>query len=712
MLRSLSGNRVYTTIVAVWLTLSVASVLLSAVTWWRLYQEIAEARLTAGIHGEVDAILKLLLDVETSQRGFTITGNEAFLVPLEGSGPQLTMRFDALTELARGEKGLLDQVVELSRQAGLLINHHHRIVKVRREEGATAAAAIIAEGEGKRQMDQCREIVNRVKTQHGTIITDGGEGQRSQVLRAIVTSLVAGIIGIGAGILAFFLAVLAIRHQQRERELVEAKFEAERSSHEKTVFLANMSHEIRTPMNSILGFCELLQGELRQAKHQNYVKAISTSGHSLLQLINDILDMSKIEAGVLELKEEPTDPREICDFIKTVFAEPASRKNVKLECQVAEDLPRAFLLDRIRLRQVLVNLVGNAVKFTEKGSITVRVNWEKGDRNSRITLLIEVQDTGVGIPKARMETIFKPFVQAGFHREKERQGTGLGLSIVKRLTEMMGGQVTAASVPGEGSAFSLRFPNVHVSARLPVSEKLESGAPADFSELRSAHLLVVDDNEANCQLVEGLFADSHHRLDFAHDGREAVRKADELRPDVILMDVRMPGMDGRQALMEIRNINGMEMTPVIAVTASTLMSEEGELMKKFDGYIRKPFTKRELFDELAQFLPREDTPIREGLGDTVDGARANPPVPSELIVELRRLHADSWIGLQESPAINDCRSFAETLSELARDYNSPPLAYYGRILARDAANYSVDDLENHLREFPGLIDRLENHSIA
>src|SRR6185295_252325 len=179
-----------------------------------------------------------------------------------------------------------------------------------------------------------------------------------------------------------------------------------------------MSHEIRTPMNAILGFSELLETDLKETRHHQYLKSIRASSASLLQLINDILDMSKVEAGVMELHPEPTDAREICEFLRTVFAEPAARKGVKFECKAAEDLPHALLVDRLRLRQILVNLVGNAVKFTDRGNIYTRILWEKQPTSSHITLLIEVQDTGVGIPQDKLEAIFKPFVQAGAHRDK------------------------------------------------------------------------------------------------------------------------------------------------------------------------------------------------------------------------------------------------------------------------------------------------------
>jgi CheY-like chemotaxis protein len=431
---------------------------------------------------------------------------------------------------------------------------------------------------------------------------------------------------------------------------------------------------------------------------------IRSSASSLLTLINDILDMSKIETGTVELRPEPTDLREICDFVRTLFAEPAAKKNIQLECLVREDLPHAILIDRLRLRQILVNLVSNAIKFTVKGSVEVRVLWEKEPTSSRITLILEVQDTGMGIPQDKLDTIFKPFMQVDAYRDEEKSGSGLGLSIVKRLTEMMGGTVTVASVVNQGSAFHLRFSNVPISARIPASEKFPA-AEVNFSELRPATLLIVDDNATNRELMSGMFNGSHHHLIFAAGGKEAVEKARETKPDIVLLDIRMPGMDGYQALAHIRKIVGMELVPSIAVTASTLIEEENMLKEKFSGYVRKPFSKRQLFDELSEFLPRHEKKNETG-GDGLPSE--NPPVcPKELLTQLRQLILDPWPRIRDSVAVNESKTFAQTLEKLGEKWDCLPLIAYAQKLLRDADGYNVIDLEKHLGEFSVLVEQLD-----
>jgi CheY-like chemotaxis protein len=274
---------------------------------------------------------------------------------------------------------------------------------------------------------------------------------------------------------------------------------------------------------------------------------------------------------------------------------------------------------------------------------------------------------------------------------------------------MMGGTVTAASVMGQGSAFSLRFPKVAISARLPVTQRSETGAAIDFNTLRSSKVLVVDDNETNCQLIAGMFTGTAHRLVFATSGEEAIQKAADVRPDIILMDVRMPGMNGREALAAVRKIPGMELTPIIAVTASSLLTQEADLKDCFSGYIRKPFSRVELFQELAQFVPRvTETP---GENDSALGSAETSytSVAQELMQPLRQFLKEEWPVIRDGLAINETKAFASKLEALGLHWNCLPLTAYSETLRRHAENYAVVDMERHLNEFPTLVEKLQRN---
>ena len=700
------NKHIYNAVVVIWLTLSLGSVLLAALTWTQLALLVRTGRQVAAIRQNLNDIQTLLLDAETGARGYVISGDKKYLEPLTESQTNLPACFDALQQQATGESNFLNAVAVLHTQSEVCLNWQFQLAAAR-DRSFGRAADLMNTGEGKVMMDGLRiQIADLIKAR--TELLQAIRAKVStQLFRANLTSVIAGMLGLGTGIYAFWLTRRTLKHQQRAQELNEARLRAEHSNEEKNVFLANMSHEIRTPMNAILGFSELLLGDLREPRQRQYLQSIRTSANSLLLLINDILDVSKIEAGVMTLRPEPTDPREISDLIRTLFAEPAAKKGVKLECNVAPDLPRALLLDRIRLRQILVNLVGNAVKFTDVGMVETRVGWQRQADGSRVTLVIEVQDTGIGIPPDKLATIFLPFAQAGTHREKENQGTGLGLAIVKRLVELMGGTVTVASVPGQGSVFHLHLPEVPISARLAGSEKNQPVAEADFNELHPATLLVVDDNELNRQLFAGLFAGTHHQLVFAASGEEAVARAREIRPAVILMDIRLPGIDGHEALAQIRKIEGLELLPVIAVTASALTDAEPHLKEKFNGFLRKPFSRRELFDELAGFLPgrSRDEPGREPAA-TPPPARDAAPAAPELLVHLRQLIVHPWPSIRDSVAVNESRTFARELENLGRSWHCPALTGYAQVLLRDVENYAVADLETHLSQFAGLVEQL------
>ena len=588
----------------VWLVFVIAGLVSGVVVRERLAADIATSAGTARLGDSLGRLFSTLQDAETGQRGFLLTGEENYLEPVKNAEKELPNDFAVLAPLVAGDKTLQKDLLELRGLAGVRMAELNDSIRLRREQNLAEAAAFVSSSTGRETVARIHKAMADIRRRQSEIFLAAGNAAALHLKQARWLGWWVGLLGVGAGLAALCLVRISHLQERTARELLAGKLQAEKTAAEKGAFLANISHEIRTPMNAILGFGELLECEPLTPRQAQYVRSIRQSGKSLLQLISDVLDLSKLEAGKLELNREPANFREICNFLQTMFGQQAAGKSLQLIFE-ADAVPPALLLDRLRLRQILVNLLGNAVKFTSQGHIRTSAEWiSNPDDRSLGTLLIHVEDTGMGISAEKQEEIFKPFVQSDPSPSSGNDGAGLGLHIVQRLTQIMGGTVTLDSTPGKGSTFHLRLPDISISARLPVNDMVETEGTVDFDDFAAATLLVVDDNETNRTLIARIFESTRHRVCLARDGREALEKIKEEQPTLVLLDIRMPAMDGHAVLAQIRRTAGLELLPVIAVTASSQSTNVGVQFKAFSGYIRKPFTRQALYEELAQFLPR------------------------------------------------------------------------------------------------------------
>ncbi|MCQ4167082.1 CHASE3 domain-containing protein [Tahibacter harae] len=646
----------------------------------------------------LSVLLARVVDLETGQRGFLLTGDEAYLKPYREAESEIPTAFrdvdEALDEYpeARAELAAIEQ--SLAKKRGEIAAS----LAVYQQQGPEHALAMIRSGFGNEVMEEIRRSIGRLTVDTRGLIAE----KQGRLEKVIVQRNISIFSALGLAIVASFAGFLLLRRHlaslRKERALRAEAARSDRASREKSAFLANMSHEIRTPMNAIFGFSQLLAERVTDPEDKRYVDAIVSSGRSLLALINDVLDLSRIEAGKLDVRAVPMNLRELIDGVQLVFSQLAAEKSLRLEVRIDASLPDGVELDPARLRQMLFNLVGNAIKYTDRGHVRLRASATADpDDELRATVLIEVEDSGIGIAAADRERIFEPFAQAepGL---RQREGSGLGLSITRRLARLMGGEISLQSTPGQGSCFGIRLPQV------PLAVLAESAAVAASALGGTAPLTIVvaDDVALNRQLIEALFRGSGHRLIMAEDGEQAVALARAHRPQVVLMDVRMPRLDGVAALARIRADSELAATRVIAITASSLLSEEARLREHFDGYVRKPITRELLLAELQRVLPA-------GIAGETDEPPRQPQALGEVLRQLAQWESEIWPRLRATLAVHETAQFAAAVLQLAERCDSAPLRRYAQQLSAAAGQFDPVALETSLADFPLQRARLAAH---
>ncbi len=520
---------------------------------------------------------------------------------------------------------------------------------------------------------------------------------------------------------------VAIR-KRSEAELKQAWDEAEQSNRAKSEFLANMSHEIRTPMNAIINLSYLALQTGLTATQENYISKVKKSGESLLGIINDILDLSKVEAGKLEVEQKSFDLHSLLDDLNNILQVGADEKGIRLSIDTTAVLHPQRIGDPLRLKQILTNLLGNSIKFTAQGEVSLQIR-ELDDTQSMIAFV--VSDTGIGISEEQQQKIFSPFIQADGSSTRKFGGTGLGLSISRHLATLMGGDITLNSSPGKGATFTLTLPLAMDESWTETTVTAQKTNRDEQLPLRrGASILLVEDNEVN-QLVANDFLQQHgFVVSVANHGGEAIEKVKTEPFDLILMDVQMPVMDGFQATTAIRKLSQGRDIPIIAMTAHAMP----EMLKRgmdagMNGYLTKPVDIEALLDALVQWIPvrEQPQPPRERQADDITTPQQIPGIDvsaglkriggnwsayKRVLSAFRQSNSDVGEKLKleiSTLDISTAKKTVHSLKGVAGTIGAMPLHQLAlqleKLLKDDADDYSaiVDQLQHELnRVFSGI----------
>ncbi|MCP4153427.1 MAG: GAF domain-containing protein [bacterium] len=458
--------------------------------------------------------------------------------------------------------------------------------------------------------------------------------------------------------------------KERTKELEEQKERAEIANKAKSEFLANMSHELRTPLNAVIGFSELLSSIAADSKQKSYTQSIKVAGKSLLTLINDILDLSKIEAGMLEIKPGVVRIKSVIDEIQQIFKPTARKKGVEFHVHIDDNVPAAFVLDEVRIRQILLNLVGNAEKFTKKGYIKLSVTSQYNQKDdSKIQLAIAVEDTGIGIAPEAIDIIFESFKQHDGLDTRTYGGTGLGLTICKKLTQAMGGRIGVKSTPGKGSIFEINLNDVPVAIYNETSNHPHLSCNLENTYFNEAAILVVDDIESNLAVIKEVLTKLGFKVTTAENGKIAIDMIAKNQPDFVFMDIKMPVMDGNEATRLIKKNPATQHIPVVAITASSSAENRETIMKNgFDEFMSKPFKVEELLSVLSHYFKtikiKHEEPVEIFAG--IDFKKVKEPIKLMSILNNEILY--SCKALKTTMVMSKIKKFGESIETIAKTH--------------------------------------------
>jgi len=499
--------------------------------------------------------------------------------------------------------------------------------------------------------------------------------------------------------------------KETQTNLEKAIKEAEKANKAKSEFLANMSHEIRTPLNAVIGFTELLESQINDNKQKKYLRSVKAGGRSLLTLISDILDLSKIEAGKMELYFEPVHINNLIDEISQIFSIKIDEKALIFETFIDPELPDYILLDEIRLRQILFNLVGNAIKFTKQGSIKLSFKLLKKEKDT-INVEINVEDTGIGIPKDQQKEIFKAFKQQAGQSTRKYGGTGLGLTISRKLVESMGGNISVESELGFYTKFSIILNKVKITGSAK-SEHKENIIERYNLVFEPANVLVIDKVKENRDLITANFSDTALNIIPAGDAGEAIKLIQTKKINLLILDISIRNLEDCKINELVKKLVDENNPPVIAMSTSTINKEKCDMEFDFAGFLSKPMQRVELITGVSKFLKhkkiRKKNKITESgnFDDSLKNLKLKPEF-NEIIKQLDEKFIPIWEKASRDELSDDIERFSKELKAFAEKFQIKILIKFANDLSDYLNSFDLEEMTKSLNRFPDIIKKIRN----
>ncbi|MEO8962152.1 MAG: ATP-binding protein [Ginsengibacter sp.] len=549
------------------------------------------------VNSQLRDLEKDIISIESNVRGTVVTNDTINFRVLEKDINEIESNLNQLQKISDDDRSAF-YIDELDTLVQHKVRYSQQILDTFFLRGEYAAAYMFNSRYGERLTDSIINSIQKIDSTRKRHFDDANLSIRKSSGKAqrFITILIASILAGGA--VLFWFIINTIRRQEQLISQLNISEKKERdSAHVKEKFLANMSHEIRTPMNAILGFTHLLERKELDEESKEYVETIQKSGEGLLTIINDILDLSKIEAGMMRIEAAPFNIRGLLHSVETMFTDKAKEKGIELFSRIDDTMADTLTGDATRLTQILVNIIGNAIKFTSEGNIVIQITNE-GIKDTVVNTGITITDTGIGIEPEKLEKIFDRFQQVDDDVTRKYGGTGLGLSIVSDLIRLQNGRIKVESKTGKGTCFHIMIPYKIATDEI-ASNTLDDCNLPDFKDVK---ILVAEDNEINQGLIKHLFKSWNLSYDMVNNGKEAIEILQTKSYHLVLMDIQMPEMDGYTATREIRQRLKIDV-PIIAMTAHALTGEREKCLGYgMNEYISKPIREKQLHNLIRQFV--------------------------------------------------------------------------------------------------------------